>query len=373
MPNQTEQPNLSQPRYLTALFLQSLGVLNIVFAPLGILLGLAMKAGRGEPIDAMWLTLMLAILMAGLTLGGLLLAAASLLRNCSSLAAVLAPDGPPPDPLDLASNYREGADGGVANRLVGATIDWAAGPATHWASCAAHGFDVESLPESEQPAARERIRTHRQRVAGEAIVDAINARRLGEARSMLEDARALFGALPTWDRLEERIDAASARNEPLDHAASRRLIRQAVERGRWAFAENCAHRLCRVHPQSSRCRKLWEDIRRTRLHAHIQQACTQHRWAEALAAAGEFFERFPESFEAQQLHSQMETLRHNAEVQTRREYEMRFQELLEGRYYAEALSVARTVIDQYPESLQAVELRRHLPLLQRYVSGAHNA
>ena len=123
------------------------------------------------------------------------------------------------------------------------------------------------------------------------------------------------------------------------------------------------------HPESTRCRQLWDDTRRAHLYAHIQKCAEQHHWTEALAAAEEFLGRFPESREAQALRRQMDTLRTNAEILQRRQYEKRFKDFIGAEHYAEALQIARHVVEQFPNSPQAQALRDQIPLLERRVAG----
>ena len=118
------------------------------------------------------------------------------------------------------------------------------------------------------------------------------------------------------------------------------------------------------HPNSARCRRLWDDTRRARLHAHIQARVLDRHWAEALAATEEFLERFSGSLEADALKEQVETLRTNAEIMRRKQYEAKFKELITTHNYREALRIAKHVVDQYPESPQASALRDQIPLLE---------
>jgi hypothetical protein len=223
-------------------------------------------------------------------------------------------------------------------------------------------------PEEREPA-RRRMLANVQRRAAERVIDAVNARQLGQARLMLRHAEACYSDTPTLEKLKEKVERAAARNEALDYSRSKRLVEEAISEGRWSFAERYAHVLTFDHPGSTRCRQLRDDTRRARLHAHIQQSAEQHNWAEALAAAEEFLERFPDSTEAEPLRQQVGTLRVNAEIHQRKQYETKFKELLRTHQYADALRLARLVVDRFPDSPQALALRDQIPLLERRVGN----
>ena len=229
--------------------------------------------------------------------------------------------------------------------------------------------DLIVLEPEESEGTRKRIRANLQRQSAEEVVDAINLRMLAKARTLLRDAQARFGSTLTLERLDERIEAAAVQREPLDYARTKRFVEEAIASGRWSLAERHVHALYRNHPQSARCRRLWDDTRRARLHARVQNCATEHHWDEALAGAKEFLERFPGSVEADALHAKLETLEANAEIQQRRQYETRFKELIRTHRYTEALRLARRVIGQFPKSPQAAALRPQISMLEKRASG----
>ena len=145
--------------------------------------------------------------------------------------------------------------------------------------------DISLHDPEDREAIRNRIHGNLQRAAAEQIVCAINDRRLGHARRLLTDAEAVYGESATLANLHERIKKATVRHEPLDYAHGKRLIEEYVVEGAWDEAEDLAHGLCDDHPDSDRCRQLWEDTRRARLYGHIRNCAEDHYWSEALAAA----------------------------------------------------------------------------------------
>ncbi|KKK89020.1 hypothetical protein LCGC14_2737320, partial [marine sediment metagenome] len=66
---------------------------------------------------------------------------------------------------------------------------------------------------------------------------------------------------------------------------------------------------------------------------------------------------YPDSPEATHLSAQMQTLRDNARIEEVRELRDQIRDMLERRRYAEAVKVAEEVMDRYPETQAAAELR----------------
>ena len=351
--------------YLVTALLSVLGVVVLVLAPVALLVLLGWAAAGDQGLDAALVGLLLTGFVAGIALGGLLLALGSALRLAQARLACTEAEvdklGDAEHPLGYAS---EGTGGdGLSADLAGAGVP-------QLARLLSELQEVWLAPAGQRTEARERIRASRLKRAGEQIVAALNLRQLGHARGLLSEARSTFGNTPTLDKLAEKIDQAALRNEPLDFAHTRRLVEHAVHSGQWERAEQFVQTLWRDHPQSQRCRKLWEETRRARLYAHVQQSSAHHHWLEALAAAEEFLQRFPDSFEAETLRMQLETLQANAEIQQRKQYEERFKDLVAAKHYLEALRLAQAVIAQYPDSPQAGALRTQVPILERHLRPA---
>ena len=356
-------------RFVTA-FLQALGVMNLVVTVVGALAVLTVQFQRGEPVSTTFIAAFLTSVAAGLTFGGLLLAVATWVRHGTTLSRSLNRfTGQQAKPARGSTYHTEvgdedldraiGDQPGILDRDVAREVLALLGEIR----------DFTAATPDERVKMQGRLRANLQRRAAEEIVDAVNARQVGRARVLLQDAEAAYGDSTTLERLGARIDQAAARNEPLDYVRAKRLVEEAIAEGEWESAERYAHALHFDHPDSTRCRQLWEGTRRARLYTHIQQRADEHHWAEALAAGEEFIERFPDSTEADALRAQLDTLRRNVEIVQRKQFEARFKELLGGQQYAEALRVARHVVEQFPESPQAVALRPQIPLLERYADS----
>ena len=108
----------------------------------------------------------------------------------------------------------------------------------------------------------------------------------------------------------------------------------------------------------------WRPLIRT-----VAPTGTQQRWSEAVAAAEEFLQAYPGSLEAQSLAVEIRTLGENAEIQRRKHFETQIQQHLRAQRFADALRLARHVVESFPQSPQAQVLRRQIPVLERRVGG----
>jgi hypothetical protein len=372
--NRIDRP-LSGPTLVTELC-SVLGIALLLMAPTSVVVLLALRIGEERPITAEFAGLSAAVLLIGVASGGLLLALAAGLRYVRGLAREAALRGVARAEVDQPITYVSQTPGVLDSGLGAAGSSDAGSAPPHEPEVLSLLREVRDLvvqDPSERPVVAERVRGNRQRLAARAVIDAINRRRLARARELLQDAEALLGTNPTFERLSHKLAEADARNEPLDYARTKRLVEEAIREGNTALAEEFAHALCADHPESPRCRRVWEDARRARLHAHVQQSADHHHWTEALAAAEEFLVRFPDTPEAESLRGQIATLRANAEIVQRRQYEERFKEHLRGRQFDEALRIARLVVEQFPSSPQAEALRPQVAALEQRLSAPRDA
>jgi len=347
--------------------LHVLGFVDLLVTLVGVLGIVALRARSGGPPDAAFVIGLVVLFIAGVTLGGLLIGLGALVRYGHARTL----NARPPDDTNQVVNYYTDGEGSIEPHGTGDARPGGIGRDDIKCILARlteiRDLTVTGRDEGGEPF--ERLRANLQRVAAEEIIEAINTRRLGKARELLRDAEAVFGQTPTLERLHTKIDEAAVRNEPLDYAFTKRVVEESIRGGRWDLAEQCVHALFFDHPASIRCRRLWDDTRRVRLYDHIQACVADHRWAEAVAAAEEFLERFSGLSEAGLLRGQMETLRANAEIVQRKQYETKFKELVSRHEYRDALRIAKHVVSRFPESPQAEAFRDQIPLLEMRATG----
>jgi len=366
--------NRSEPQYaaspLASVLLTALGILVLIMTPLASVVIFAARVRQGTPMEGGFIMAAGAVVVLGVALGGILVALAALVRHAHQQALAAESSARARHAEQAISYYTNDPDGHARHRRDrGSSGQWGKDDAETLIS---HFCDIRDLMQVDtcgDSGARERLRTSLQRAASEGIISAINTRRLGKARELLGDAEAAYGKTATLERLHVKIDEAEKRNEPLDYAFTKRVVESAMANDEWSLAERCVQALYFDHSGSVRCRRLWEDTRRARLYAHIQSCADEHLWAEALAAAEEFLGRFPASLEADALREEVPTLRANAEILQRKQYEVKFKELISSRHYREALRIAKHVVDQFPKSPQALALRDQIPLLEKRAAG----
>ena len=175
--------------------------------------------------------------------------------------------------------------------------------------------------------------------------------------------------------LQAELDAATAASEDRDVAEATRQVEELMSISGWERAEQLSRQLLDDHPGSDAARALHERVRREhtlfvdeqrgRMFAEVQRYTSRRRWKDALDAAHAFLERFPDSVEAESLRQQMPTLEGNAEIQQRQDLEAQIKDLIRKHRFSEAVELARTVIQTYPNSPQADVLRNQMARLER--------
>lgn len=198
-----------------------------------------------------------------------------------------------------------------------------------------------------------------------------------EAHRRVHQARARFPELPAWTGLAEQVEQARAKFEAHDIETAEREIGDLIALTEWERAAVVVRELQHRHPNAERVIELVRRVEagldrsvaeeRARLMAQAQEATTERRWSDALRLVEVVMERFPKSAEARELRLQLPTLRANVEIQVRQQMEMEIRDLIREHHYAEALRRARRLIELYPDSPQAAVLREQLPRLQEKV------
>ena len=327
-----------------------------------------------EPVDADYAIRLIAGFVAGLAAGGTLLAAGALLRYASAILRALHRS----EQVQAQPQADEGGSVGAqpsAHPPEGTkrtdVMGMTAGSPTTLADVLTtleELRDIALLSEEQRGRMGERRGALQRDRLCTRVSDALDDRRLREARDYLADAVARFGPCAEFDHLGQKIESVAEATEPLAHARAVRRIEKAISEGAWSAAEQLAKALAVEYPGSQPCRQLLEATQRGRRYTVVQQFTTQHRWSEALAAAEEFLEAYPESLEARTLRVEIQTLSQNAEIQRRKQYETLIKEHLRSERFADALRLARHVIETFPESPQARVLGKQIPILERRVS-----
>jgi len=143
---------------------------------------------------------------------------------------------------------------------------------------------------------------------------------------------------------------------------------------RFEEAAEVAENLHYKYPQSREADELLSRVQREaatfhtekrhRLYAIIQENSQARHWKQALAGAHKLLETYADSEEAEKIRTMMPTLVDNARIQEVREYRDRIVDLMERHRYAEAIQLAKHVVENYPETAAAEELRAQMTKLR---------
>ena len=195
------------------------------------------------------------------------------------------------------------------------------------------------------------------------------------ARERLQVARERFPTLPQWDTLAAQVDQARVTMEARDIEAATRQVNELAAPGAWDRAWQVVQDLLARHPDAPAAQELARRVTRERgqagsdecrrMLAQAQAATDRRDWVAALQLARTLIERYPQTPEAEGLRTQLQTLDANAEVQTRQQMETEIRDLIREHRFAEALTVARTLLERYPQSPQAGVLREQLAKLEQ--------
>ena len=104
---------------------------------------------------------------------------------------------------------------------------------------------------------------------------------------------------------------------------------------------------------------------RQRLYGEVQRNADARRWGQALDAATQLVETHPGSGEADSAGAMLTTLKDNARIEEVRGLRDHIRDMIKRRRYAEAVEVARDVMQRFPDSQAAVDLIDQIGRLEK--------
>jgi tetratricopeptide (TPR) repeat protein len=234
---------------------------------------------------------------------------------------------------------------------------------------------------AEPDRARKRVRladSRRQRMRAE-IEKLITATKWAVARSRIEELRTESPDDEDVRDLAHKLDAAVAEHREIDMMASSEQIRSYMSLGLWVKAREAAQQLALKYPGAPEAQKMQDVVRleeeatrkddRVRLYQEIEHLVARKHYRDARKVADTLIERYPDSPEAATLAGQMDELNRNADIETRREMEAQIIEYEKQGRHKEAYEVARLLMEQYPESPQAIALKDSIDRLRQRAEG----
>jgi len=178
--------------------------------------------------------------------------------------------------------------------------------------------------------------------------------RLGEMRSRLAEARKVAAS--------HDIEETTRRTNDLMAVSS------------FVEAQQTADGLTLAYPSSQEAAALVERVQREstaffreqrqRLYGEVQRNADARRWRKALEAARQLVELFPDSTEADETREMFATLESNARIEEVRQLRDYIRDMIKRRRYAEAVNTARDVLDRFPDSHAATDLRGQMGRLE---------
>jgi outer membrane protein assembly factor BamD (BamD/ComL family) len=275
----------------------------------------------------------------------------------------------------LEASANAAVDGGRSR-----AAEWQPDLQAHWLEELVHLTrelrDIELLSEPERAA---RLKHEADELVGQLERDIpalLREHNLQEAQQRLQRARQRFPSLAEWGTLARQIEQARAQFEAHDIEIATREVDDLAALGAWERATEIVRTLRQRHPASESVVELTRRValardkataeERARLMSQAQDATNRRQWSQAVRLVETVVARFPGSAEAHELRTQLPTLRANAEIQKRQELEAQIRTLLKEHRFSDALQIANTLIEQYPDSPQAHALREQiLPRLEQ--------
>jgi tetratricopeptide (TPR) repeat protein len=238
------------------------------------------------------------------------------------------------------------------------------------------------LTSEEREAKRLRKRSELAERLSRQITAAAREESFDEAAQLLERLREEIPDDPHLEELRLRIE--EGRREQTRRILQGRMQRAAdlMAVARFDEAIDVAEQLHREHPEHPETDGLLERVKRQaqtfeyeqrrRLYSELHAHGEARHWKQALEVAHRLMDNYPDSTEATQLKSLLPTLVDNARLEEVRQLRDRFVDLVERRRYPEAAELAKHVADNYPETTAAEELRAQLPRLHELAFKARN-
>jgi len=105
------------------------------------------------------------------------------------------------------------------------------------------------------------------------------------------------------------------------------------------------------------------------LGTQIQRYAEKRQWKNALECARKLIERYPDSKQAGDVKTKMSAIIDNTRLEEVRELRDRILKLMDRRRYPEAMELSEYVVGNYPETAAAVELRAQMPALRELAAN----
>lgn len=160
--------------------------------------------------------------------------------------------------------------------------------------------------------------------------------------------------------------------DSLDKARAR--VDDLMALSNWELALAIATTFANEHPDDSDAQWLRQRVTREfeiyregsvrRLYDQIKEELERKKYRRAMSIARRLLEKFPEHKRADKIRRQLPTILENAEIEERQEDEHRIQSFIKTKRFADAVELGEALLAKYPMSPQASSLEEMLPRLR---------
>jgi len=230
------------------------------------------------------------------------------------------------------------------------------------------------LDGTEKAAKRQSAKKQRQQALRREIEALTRAGKFREARERLEEFSLRYPDDPTLGELQTQLSEALRQHEQHEIASVTEQVQRYMGLGLWERALEAAVGLAEQFPENPDAAKLPQTVHleqeagfraeQQRMYREIEHLVVRKHWRQAVRAAEALVERHPESPEAARLRDQMEELRRNAAIAERKEWENRIAQHVQTGRHLEAYNLAVELMNKYPDSPQADDIRKRLDQLK---------
>jgi tetratricopeptide (TPR) repeat protein len=230
------------------------------------------------------------------------------------------------------------------------------------------------LSDEQRGAKRERLQAGRFQEWADQFHRSLAERSFEQADQCLARLDAELPGDPRTDALRDELADARTDARADDLRQSREHVEGLMAVGRFDEAVRSAESAAGRHPDSDEAAELLARSRREaeafntervrRLYDEVRRHAEARRWSDALAAARQLIDRHGQTGEAQLVSANLPTLEGNARLEEVRQLRDRIRDLLQRKRYRDALDLAREVIQRYPETAAAMELREQMGRLR---------
>lgn len=204
---------------------------------------------------------------------------------------------------------------------------------------------------------------------------AVSSGRFEEADVAAVEFAESFPDDPRGAHLRQRAAAARAGAQDEDVRREVRRAEDLMALSNFPGAQEIADALAWTWPSSEEATELVERVRREaeafglqrrrELYDRIDRCVEGRRWQEAVRAARKLLDAYPGSPEADTVASRIVTLEENARIEQVRGMRDRIIDLIRRRRYAEAIGLGKEVVEKFPDTRAAGDLRTQMPRLTR--------